>query len=173
MQLGFAVKVLGEPTLVKIARELVDTVKRNVTIDWTMRENVRAQLRVLVKRILRRYRYPPDLQEQATKTVRVEGGCTSGDVDHATHAFGLAVPFGIVSSTGVAGLTLGGGTGYLTRKYGLTIDNLIARREFEGGQRITAVRDAKGAALPYTVVVYPLGVLPLLRRWSSMAALAP
>jgi FAD/FMN-containing dehydrogenase len=63
--------------------------------------------------------------DPATKTVRVEPGCTSGDVDHATHPFGLAVPFGIVSSTGVAGLTLGGGTGYLTRKYGLTIDNLI------------------------------------------------
>src|SRR3989442_143235 len=58
-------------------------------------------------------------------TVRVEAGCTSGDVDHATHPFGLAVPFGIVSTTGVAGLTLGGGTGYLTRKYGLTIDNLL------------------------------------------------
>jgi hypothetical protein len=63
--------------------------------------------------------------DPATKTVRVEGGCTSGDVDHATHVFGLAVPSGIVSTTGIAGLTLGGGTGYLTRKYGLTIDNLI------------------------------------------------
>jgi FAD/FMN-containing dehydrogenase len=63
--------------------------------------------------------------EPTTRTVRVEGGCTSGDVDHATHPFGLAVPFGIVSTTGVAGLTLGGGTGYLTRKYGLTIDNLL------------------------------------------------
>jgi hypothetical protein len=55
-----AVKVLGEPTLVGIARELVATVKKNVTIDWTVRENVRAQLRVIVKRILRKYGYPPD-----------------------------------------------------------------------------------------------------------------
>jgi FAD/FMN-containing dehydrogenase len=59
------------------------------------------------------------------RTVRVEAGATSGDVDHATHTFGLAVPFGIVTTTGVAGLTLGGGTGYLTRKHGLTIDNLL------------------------------------------------
>jgi FAD/FMN-containing dehydrogenase len=63
--------------------------------------------------------------DAAARTVRVDPGCTSGDVDHATHPFGLAVPFGIVSTTGVAGLTLGGGTGYLTRKYGLTIDNLL------------------------------------------------
>jgi len=63
--------------------------------------------------------------EPASRTVRVEPGCSSADVDHATHAFGLAVPFGIVGSTGVAGLTLGGGTGYLTRKFGLTVDNLL------------------------------------------------
>ena len=64
-----AVKVLGEPTLVRIARELVETVKKNVTIDCTLRDNVRAQLRVIVKRILRKYGYPPDKQEQATLTV--------------------------------------------------------------------------------------------------------
>jgi len=64
-----AVKVLGEPTLQAIARELVETVRKNVTIDWTLRDNVRAQLRVLVKRILRKYGYPPDMQEKATKTV--------------------------------------------------------------------------------------------------------
>ena len=64
-----AVKVLGDDTLRMIARELVETVRRNVTIDWTMRENVRAQLRVLVKRILRKYGYPPDKQEKATQTV--------------------------------------------------------------------------------------------------------
>lgn len=64
-----AVKVLGEPTLVKIARELVETVRKNVTIDWTLRDNVRAQLRVIVKRILRKYGYPPDKQEKATQTV--------------------------------------------------------------------------------------------------------
>ncbi len=64
-----AVKVLGNDMLRTIARELVTTVRNNVTIDWTLRENVKAQLRVMVKRILRKYGYPPDKQEKATKTV--------------------------------------------------------------------------------------------------------
>jgi type I restriction enzyme R subunit len=64
-----AVKVLGDETLRTIARELVTAVRSNVTIDWTMRENVRAHLRVIVKRILRKYGYPPDKQEKATLTV--------------------------------------------------------------------------------------------------------
>ena len=64
-----SVKVLGDETLKTIARELVATVRQNVTIDWTIRENVRAQLRVYVKRILRKYGYPPDKQEKATQTV--------------------------------------------------------------------------------------------------------
>jgi type I restriction enzyme R subunit len=64
-----AVKVLGEPTLKTIARELVVHVRKSVTIDWTLRESAQAQIRVLVRRILRKYGYPPDKQEQATKTV--------------------------------------------------------------------------------------------------------
>ncbi|MCZ6531165.1 MAG: FAD-binding oxidoreductase [Chloroflexi bacterium] len=64
--------------------------------------------------------------DPAAQTVRVEGGCTWGDVDHATHAFGMATPSGIISTTGVGGLTLGGGIGHLTRKAGLSIDNLLA-----------------------------------------------
>jgi FAD/FMN-containing dehydrogenase len=59
------------------------------------------------------------------RTARAGGGCTWGDVDHATHAFGLACPSGVISTTGVGGLTLGGGIGHLTRKYGLSIDNVI------------------------------------------------
>lgn len=64
--------------------------------------------------------------DPSDKTVRVQGGCVWGDVDHATHAFGLAVPSGIIASTGVGGLTLGGGIGSLARTYGLTIDNLLS-----------------------------------------------
>ena len=64
-----AVQVLGDETLRAIARELVETVRNNVTIDWTLRENVRAKLRAIVKRILRKHGYPPDKQEKATLTV--------------------------------------------------------------------------------------------------------
>src|SRR5688500_3857066 len=59
------------------------------------------------------------------RTIRAEAGCTQGDLDHAGSAFRLAVPAGIVSTTGISGLTLGGGHGYLSRRYGLTIDNLL------------------------------------------------
>ncbi|HEY1345342.1 MAG TPA: FAD-binding oxidoreductase, partial [Streptosporangiaceae bacterium] len=59
-------------------------------------------------------------------TVRADGGCTLGDIDHATVAFGMAVPTGILASTGIAGLALGGGVGYLSRRFGLTADNLLA-----------------------------------------------
>ena len=64
--------------------------------------------------------------DPAARTVTVGGGCTWGDVDHATHAFGMATPSGILSTTGVGGLTLGGGIGMFTRKCGLTIDNLLS-----------------------------------------------
>jgi type I restriction enzyme, R subunit len=74
-----AVQVLGDETLRGIARELVETVRKNVTIDWTLRENVRAQLRVLVKRILRKHGYPPDKQEKATQTVLEQAALLSAD----------------------------------------------------------------------------------------------
>lgn len=73
------------------------------------------------------------------RTVRVEAGCTQGEVDREASKYGLAVPAGIVSSTGIAGLTLGGGHGYLTRQYGLTIDNLVsAEVVLVDGSQITA-----------------------------------
>lgn len=74
-----AVKVLGDENLKLIARELVEAVKRNVTIDWTAKESVRAKLRVLVKRILRKYGYPPDKQEKATQTVIEQAEVLCGD----------------------------------------------------------------------------------------------
>jgi len=74
-----AVQVLGDETLRGIARELVETVRSNVTIDWTLRENVRAQLRILVKRILRKHGYPPDKQEKATQTVLEQAEVLSAD----------------------------------------------------------------------------------------------
>jgi type I restriction enzyme R subunit len=80
-----AVRVLGDETLRTIARELVETVRKNVTIDWTMRENVRAQLRVMVKRILRKYGYPPDKQEKATQTVLEQAALLSSGWEAWSH----------------------------------------------------------------------------------------
>ena len=78
-----AVQVLGDKTLCGIARELVTTVRDNVTIDWTLRENVRAKLRVLVKRVLRRHGYPPDKQELATRTVLEQAELLSDETTSA------------------------------------------------------------------------------------------
>ena len=75
-----AVQVLGDEKLCLIARELVEAVRRNTSIDWTMRENVRAQIRVMVKRILRKYGYPPDLQAKATETVLRQAELLSWEV---------------------------------------------------------------------------------------------
>jgi FAD/FMN-containing dehydrogenase len=80
--------------------------------------------------------------DPAAGTVRVEGGATWGDVDHATHPFGLAVPSGFISTTGVGGLTLGGGLGYLTRQYGFTVDSLLsADLVLADGSFVTASND--------------------------------
>ncbi|MEO6683981.1 MAG: FAD-binding oxidoreductase [Ginsengibacter sp.] len=82
-----------------------------------------------------------EVNEKA-KTVRVGGGNTWGEVDKATHSFGLAIPAGIISSTGVGGLTLGGGVGHLSRKYGLTIDNLLeAEMVLANGKVVTTNKD--------------------------------
>ncbi|HEX9772711.1 MAG TPA: FAD-binding oxidoreductase [Steroidobacteraceae bacterium] len=81
--------------------------------------------------------------DAAARTIRVEGGCVWADVDHATHAFGMATPSGTIGTTGVAGLTLGGGIGHLTRKHGLTIDNLLSvDMVLADGSFVTASADA-------------------------------
>ncbi len=81
--------------------------------------------------------------DPASKIGVVEAGCQLGDYDHAAHAFGLATPAGIISTTGVGGLTLGGGIGHLTRKYGLTIDNLLSvDMVLADGSFVTASADA-------------------------------
>src|SRR5229473_8424682 len=80
--------------------------------------------------------------DPAERIATVGGGCTWGDVDHATHVFGLATPSGIISTTGVGGLTLGGGIGHLTRKCGLTIDNVLeAELVLANGERVRASGD--------------------------------
>ena len=81
------------------------------------------------------------------RTARAEGGCTWGDLDHATHAFGLAAPGGIISTTGIAGLTLGGGIGHLTRKYGLSCDNLLSADMVLADGRFVAASQKKNADL--------------------------
>jgi FAD binding domain/Berberine and berberine like len=79
------------------------------------------------------------LVDPVTNTIRAEAGCTQADLNHAAHGFGLAVPLGVISTTGIAGLTLGGGTGYLTRKYGLALDNLLeANLVLANGDCVTA-----------------------------------
>ncbi len=75
-----AVKVMGDEVLSKLARELAKTVRNNATIDWTLRESARARLRVMVKRTLRKYGYPPDKQAQATHTVVQQAELLGGEL---------------------------------------------------------------------------------------------
>jgi type I restriction enzyme R subunit len=74
-----AVEVMGDETLAFIARELIDAVRKNVSIDWTVKESVRARIRITVKRILRKHGYPPDLQEAATRTVLAQAELLAAD----------------------------------------------------------------------------------------------
>jgi FAD/FMN-containing dehydrogenase len=89
--------------------------------------------------------------DPAARTVRVQGGCTGGDMDHATHAFGMATPGGTVSTTGVAGLTLGGGIGHLTRPYGLSIDNLLEVDAVLADGRFVTANEKENADLFWAV----------------------
>lgn len=81
------------------------------------------------------------------KTIRAQGGCTWGDVDHAASAYGLATPSGFISTTGVGGLTLGGGIGYLSRAYGLTIDNLLSAEVVLADGRVVSASASENADL--------------------------
>ncbi len=85
------------------------------------------------------------------RTARVEGGCTWAEVDRATHAFGMATPAGIISTTGVGGLTLGGGLGHLTRTHGLTIDNLLAANMVTADGRVVTASAEKNADLFWAI----------------------
>lgn len=84
-----AVSVLGDEILRHIARELVDTVRSNTTIDWTVRENVQAKMRIAVKRILRKHGYPPDMQEKATETVLEQAKMMANWIDKETKTYQL------------------------------------------------------------------------------------
>jgi FAD/FMN-containing dehydrogenase len=127
--------------------------------------------------------------DTANGTVRVGGGATWGDVDRATAPHGLSVPGGIISSTGVGGLTLGGGHGYLTRKYGLTIDNLRAAEVVLADGRVVtadATREPDlfwalrggggnfGAVTAFTFTARPVGTIiggPMLWSWDDLPAM--
>ena len=85
--------------------------------------------------------------DPANRVAQIGGGATWGDVDHATHVFGLATPGGILSTTGVAGLTLGGGFGYLTRRYGLCCDNVISAEVVTTDGRIVTTSETENADL--------------------------
>src|SRR5207244_4543181 len=83
----------------------------------------------------------------ANATVRVQGGATLGDLDRETHIFGLAVPCGIVPKPGIGGLTLGGGVGWLIRKYGMSIDNLLSAQVVTADGKVLAASASENADL--------------------------
>jgi hypothetical protein len=85
--------------------------------------------------------------DPARRTVRVQGGATLGDLDRETHLFGLAVPCGVAPDTGIGGLTLGGGVGWLVRKHGMTIDNLLSCQVVTADGRVRTASDAENVDL--------------------------